>query len=271
MIYNQTYPFTHPTQMALGLDELFEEGGEVLPITQPPGPLPAGRAETIIGSLIKERDNLQALVDKHATIIAQLEHRLYSKVTASATLPTDVVDRLHRVENENVYLKKENAKLSDNFRAAENEVATLRDRVEERTRTVKGAIKKTKSAKEVVVKEEERAKNAIHDKQRHVKSEKNMRKERGEALAACEEQRKLAEDLRAELEMEQSANVRLRENEGTNSNSTTVVIPMTLLIRRQDYLHIQDILESNRISYIDRAQGWYETWKTNAEKKKLIK
>ncbi|OAL05295.1 hypothetical protein IQ06DRAFT_361529, partial [Phaeosphaeriaceae sp. SRC1lsM3a] len=229
------------------------------------------RAETIIGSLIKERDNLQALVDKHATIIAQLEHRLYSKVTASATLPTDVVDRLHRVENENVYLKKENAKLSDNFRAAENEVATLRDRVEERTRTVKGAIKKTKSAKEVVVKEEERAKNAIHDKQRHVKSEKNMRKERGEALAACEEQRKLAEDLRAELEMEQSANVRLRENEGTNSNSTTVVIPMTLLIRRQDYLHIQDILESNRISYIDRAQGWYETWKTNAEKKKLIK
>ncbi|KAH7384328.1 hypothetical protein DE146DRAFT_792690 [Phaeosphaeria sp. MPI-PUGE-AT-0046c] len=251
--------------MSLGLDELCGEGGEVLPITQPPGPLSAGRAETMIGSLIKERDSLQDLVDKHATTIAHLERRLYSKVTASATLSTDVVDRFHRVENDNVCLKKENLRLGDSLRVAENEAAILHNRVEEKTRKVKGANKKTKSAKKVVVKEEEKAKNAIHDKQHHVKSEQNMRKEKREALAACEEQRKLAEDLRAELEIERSENVHLRETEGIDSNNTTVVISMTLLIRRQDYIQMQDILESNRISYVDRAKEWYEMWKTNAE------
>lgn len=83
-------------------------------------------------------------------------------------------------------------------------------------------------------------------------------------MAACETQRKLAEDLRAELEIEQSENVHLRETEGTDSNNTTVVIPMTLLIRRQDYIRIQDVLECNRLSYVDKAKEWYEMWKKTA-------
>lgn len=220
---------------------------------------------------MKERDDLQALVNEYAEDNTKLNNRVYSKVRANASLPVDVVNRLHHLEDENVCLKKEKDKLSNGLRAAEHEIATLRDSVDKKTRKAKGANKKVKSAKEVVIKEEEKDNIAISDSQRRAKSEQNMRKEKRDALAACAQQQKLVEDLRAELEIEQSESVHLRETEGTDSNNTTVVIPMTLLIRRQDYLRIQDILECNRLNYVDKAKEWYDTWKKAAKEEEAPK
>jgi hypothetical protein len=111
------------------------------------------------------------------------------------------------------------------------------------------------------VKEEDKTKTALNEKQQRAKAEQKMKKERNNAKAAFQEQRKIAEDLRAELSIEQAGNVHLRETEGTNSDKTTVVIPMEFLVRRIDYIQIQDVLDSNRIGYIDRANEWYKTWR----------
>jgi hypothetical protein len=48
-------------------------------------------------------------------------------------------------------------------------------------------------------------------------------------------ERKIAEDLRAELKIETSGKPHLRETEGSKSNFTTVVVPIEFRIRRLDY------------------------------------
>jgi hypothetical protein len=155
-----------------------------------------------------------------------------------------------------------NTKLSDNSMAAESDTATLRDKLVDQAQEVKGANKKTKNANQVAEKEEGKAQGAMQDKRRHLDSERKMRKEKNDALAALQVERKIAGDLRAELSIERSGKPHLCGTEGTNSNDTTVIIPMEFLIRREHYPMIADILESNCISYTDRATEWYKQWKT---------
>jgi hypothetical protein len=249
-------------QMSLGLEALFEERLEVF--AAEPTPVPsyfAGGTEAIVQSLIRERNGLQAQVKEDAVTIEQLRHRNYSKLAADAALPPETVRRLCQLEHDNERLRKENNKLSENLRAAERETATLRDSLEDKSQKVKGANKKTKIAKQVAVKEEEKAKTAVNEKDEQKKLRKQMKQEEDEARKAHQEQEKMVQDLLAELSIEQAGSVHLRETEGTQSDSTTVVIPMELIIRRQDYRPIQDILEANRVSYVNRAKEWYEAWK----------
>jgi hypothetical protein len=248
--------------MSFGLEALFEERLEVFPAE--PKPIPshfAGGTEPIVRSLIRERNCLQAQVKEDAVTIEQLRHRIYSKLPTDIALPPETVRRLYQLEHDNERLRKENIKLSENLRAAERETATLRDSLEDKSQKVKGANKKTKNAKQVAVKEEEKAKTAVKEKDEQKKSRKQMKQEKDEARKAHQEQEKMVQDLLTELSIEQAGSVHLRETEGTHSNNTTVVIPMEFLIRRQDFRPIQDILEANRISYVDKAKEWYDVWK----------
>jgi chromosome segregation ATPase len=248
--------------MSFGLDALFEERLEAFPIEISSALRPsAGSPDVTILSLIKQRDTLQALVEEHEATIKRMQHPTYSRVPADAIVSIDMARELHRLADENERLRKDKVKLEENLRAAESETATLRDKLDDKSQKVKTANKKTKSAKEVAVKEEDKTKTALNEKQQRAKSEQKMKKEKNDAKAAFQEQRKIAEDLRAELFIEQAGNVHLRETQGTDSDQTTVVIPMEFLIRRTDYIRVQDVLESNRISYIDRAKEWYKAWR----------
>jgi chromosome segregation ATPase len=247
--------------MSFGIDALFEERLEVFP-AEPSSALhaTAGHAEAVIKSLIKQRDDWEAQAKEYATEKEDLQRRLYAKLADQSDLPTNIVRRLHRLENDCQRLRVENTKLHENLKAAESETTGLRDKIVDQTQKVKGANKKTKNAKEVAGKVEEKAQDAMSDKKRHLESERKMRKEKNDALAALQEQSKLAEDLRAELSIERSGKPHLRETEGTDSNFTTVVIPMEFFIRRAHYPMLLEILESNRINYVDRAKEWYERW-----------
>jgi chromosome segregation ATPase len=246
--------------MSFGLEALFEERLEVFP-AEPSSILhPAGHADAVIMALIKERDDLQAKLEDHVKTIDQLERRIYSKIAPDALLPADVVRRLHRLETESHNLRKENATIKDNLRAAESETATLRDTITEQAQKAKGASKKTKNAKEVAGKVEEKAKDAVNDKQRRLASERKMRKERNDALAALSEQEKTTEDLRGELAKEQSGKPYLRDTEGPKSNITTLVVPMEFKIRRLDHMKTLTRLRSRQKYFISMAQQWHETW-----------
>ncbi|KAH6232529.1 hypothetical protein HBI15_073570 [Parastagonospora nodorum] len=259
-----------PRQMTLGLEALFEERLEVFPAESlTVASSKSGRAEDLIKALMREREDLQAQVQEQAATIEQLTRRLHPKPHSNALEQTETLNRLYRLEHENDVLRKEKDKLNENLRAAECETATLRSRLEDKSQKVKGANKKTKNAKQVAEKEGEKAKDAVQDKQRCAKAEKQMKQQRNEAKAALQEQLKAVDDLRSELAIERSGIIHLRETEGTHSDLTTVVIPMEFLIRRQDYVHVQGTLESNRISYMDRAKEWYEKWKVGQEEEEV--
>jgi chromosome segregation ATPase len=248
-------------QMSFGLEALFEERLEAFPaeltaITH----TNSSECEAAIKSLIKERDDLHAKVKDQTNTINHLERRIYTKVAADADLPVDVVRRLNRLENENQQLRKLNTKLTDNLRASESENATLCDTIAENSQKMKGASKKTKNAKEVAIKGEEKAKDAVKNKQAHVASERKMKQERNEAKAALSHERKIAEDLRAELEVEKSSEPHLRDTEGSQSNHTTLIVPVSLRIRRADFQRTMTLLRQSQKYFLERAQDWYEIW-----------
>jgi chromosome segregation ATPase len=247
--------------MTFGLEALFEERLEVFPadltaITHSN----VSECQAAIKSLIKERDDLQAQVKDQTNTIDHLERRIYTKVAADADLPVDVVRRLNRLESENLQLRGRNTKLNDNLRAAESETATLRDAVAENSQKVKGANKKTKNAKEVAVKGEEKARDAVKNKQAHLASERRMKQERNEAKAALSQERKIAEDLRAELEVEKSSEPHLRDTEGSQSNHTILIVPVSIRIRRADFQRTMARLQQSQKYFLERAQDWYEKW-----------
>tara|TARA_R110002003_G_scaffold248_2_gene17636 strand:+ start:42375 stop:43280 length:906 start_codon:yes stop_codon:yes gene_type:complete len=232
--------------MSFGLGALFEERLEVFP-AEPSSILhPAGNADAVIMALIKERDDLQAKLEDHVKTIDQLERRIYSKIAPDALLPADVVRRLHRLKTESHNLRKENAKTKDNLRAAESETATLRDTITEQAQKAKGANKKTK--------------DAVNEKQRHLASERKMRKERNDTLAALSEQEKTTEYLRGELAKARSGKPYLRDTEGPRSQFTTLVVPMEFKIRRLEHMKTLTRLRSRQKYFISMAQQWHETW-----------
>jgi hypothetical protein len=257
--------------MSLGLEALFEERLEVFPAELSSILHYAPESDAaVIRSLIKERDNLQAHVTEQAVTIEQLRHGSYSRAPVDAILSIDTGRELHQLANENDRLRKDKTKLEENLRAAEYETSVLRNRLDAESQKSKCGKKKTKNAKEVAGKEGEKAKSALDDKQRHIKSEKKMKMERNEAQAAFQEQRKISEDLRAELLVERASNVHLRETEGTNSDHITIVVPVEFLIHRADYVLVQDVLKSIRISYIDRAKEWYKEWRSHESEGKDV-
>jgi hypothetical protein len=151
------------------------------------------------------------------------------------------------------------------LKAAESETATLRDTISEKAQKVKGALKKSKNAKEVAGKEEQKAKDAVNERTQLLKSQKEMRKERNDALANLAEQQKIAEDLRAELKLEQSGHPHLRDTEGSRSNCTTLVVPLEFRTKRADHMKMLSRLRYRRKYFLHMALGWHVAWTTRED------
>jgi phage shock protein A len=252
--------------MSFGLDALFEERLEAFP-AEPASVLHSApsHVEAVINSLVKERDELQMQVKNHESTIEHLERRVYAKVATDSGLPVDVIRRLSRLEKDCRYLRDQNTRLRENLTAAESETATLRDTIAETSQKMKGANKKTKNAKQVAVKVEEKAKDAQNDKQRHLASERKMRKERNDVLAALAKEEKIAQDLRDKLKVEHSGRPHLRDTEGSKSNLTTVIIPVEVRIRRIDYYRTLRRLRSSP-GYLNHVvQEWHVKWTADKE------
>lgn len=270
---------TDKLQMSFDLDALFQERMEVFPPVASASPRDTcTKSETttkthlassnidshvkdMIQSLIGERNQWQAQAKEYGKMNKDLERRIYDKrVLQKENQPLDVVRRMDRLQIENSRLQTELAHLKENLKAAECENTTLCDENAGQIRKLKGANKKMKNAKEVAGKEEAKAKNAMHDKQQRVSSERRMKKERNDALAMCEEQKKMNEKLRAELEIECSGRPHLRASE-TGTDEVAAIIPVEIWICREDFRTLLTAFESYQTSMTDRINGWYGAWK----------
>ncbi|ORY17153.1 hypothetical protein BCR34DRAFT_661114 [Clohesyomyces aquaticus] len=195
----------------------------------------------------------------------------YAKVTsgtqkARKTFGNDIAARLNRLEFENQRLRSENAELQEKYGKAERENAVLFYENVSQSKKLKGANKKVEKAKVVVVKEEEKAKHAVNDKNHRLASERKMRKERNDALAAFQEQKKISGDLRAQLMVEQSGHPHLRDN-GNTEDVTTLVIPVEVEIHRADFIKLNLVFESTQMKVKDQFNQFYEQWKRPEEEK----
>jgi chromosome segregation ATPase len=184
-------------------------------------------------------------------------------------LPTDTVRRFNRLESEVARLRSDNTQLKETLKTIEYENVHLGNQNDGKTRKLKGANKKVHNAKQVAGKEEEKAKDAQADKQRHLASERRMKKERGDALAALQEQRKVNGDLRAELEVEQSGAPHVRDA-AADLNNTIAVVPIQFAIRRTDVQPMMSVLKWHQKNMTERFEEWYKEWKASAAKPRKV-
>jgi hypothetical protein len=217
-------------------------------------------AEEALKVVTMERDEWRERAEKCMKAFESLERRVYKKAVPELNVPADVVCRLNRLGNENKQLKAENTRLSESLKVVQSENLILENEIVGQKNRVKGAGKKVRNAKDLACKEGEKAKNAVHDKQQRVSSERKMKVERNEAKAELEKYRKENETLLAKLEAEQSGRPHLRED-GIESDYTTIVIPVEIRIRRGDFLKLLAVFESNQMTITDKLKRWYKDWK----------
>ena len=130
-------------------------------------------------------------------------------------------------------------------------------RNETKANKLKGANKKVKNAKEAAGKEEERAKEAVDAKQRHLAAQRKMKKERDDALAAMQEQRKINGDLSAVLKTEQSGAPHMRDA-AVDPNNTVVVIPIEFEARRTDVQRVLTEIDWHQANLTTKFEAWYK-------------
>jgi chromosome segregation ATPase len=114
--------------------------------------------------LTKERDYWKSQAEISIVRINTLEKRIASKLTAIPPLDHEVVARLSRLEQENRQLKSKNQNLEDEVRELKTEKSLLCDDNEDKSRKLRGASKKVKNAKDVAIREKEKAGDALHQK-----------------------------------------------------------------------------------------------------------
>lgn len=150
------------------------------------------------------------------------------------------------------------------LRVANSEKATLGHDNENKASKLKGANKKVKNAKEVAVKEGEKAKDAIQNKNQRLNSERKMKDERNKALADLQKEKKLTEELKAQLETERSGKPHMRDT-SSNNDIVTAVVSICFDVRRVDFRSILPILIKNQMSLEEKFTLLYEAYKEPLE------
>jgi hypothetical protein len=244
-------------------------GGPVIDSGLPFGMQVDTYAEDTIKSLLQESNLLKEKVARQKKAYEDLEQRVYKKAAVDVDLPTEVVRRLNRLENEVERFRIENKDLRDSLKVAESEVTALQDEIAGQKNKLKGAGKKVRNAKEVAGKQEEKAKSAVHDKQLRVLSERKMKQERNEATAEVARLTKQCDDLQTDLDVERAGEPHLRVNDPA-SDIAVAVIPVELSIDRAHFQKLSTVFKSNQISIAEQMQQWYANWKKPKEPSRQV-
>ncbi|CAA9959452.1 SCP-1 multi-domain protein [Pyrenophora teres f. maculata] len=213
------------------------------------------RLREVVAKLSIQCNTWKVQAEQQAKMIADLDRRTSKR--AAADLSDDTVRRINRFESEVARLRSENSQLKETLKTIEYEKVKLENQNDGKGRKLKGANKKVKNAKEVAGKEEERAKGAIGDKQRHLTSERKMKKERDQAQAAFQEQKKINGDLLEKLEVEQSGMPFMRDA-AADPNNTVAVVPIQFDIRRIGVQPIMEELKWHQMNIKEKFEAWYK-------------
>lgn len=213
------------------------------------------RLREVVANLSIQCSTWKAQAENQAKTITDLDRR--TSKTTTPGLSNETARRINRLESEAARLRSENAQLKETFQTIEYENIKLENQNDSKGKKLKGANKMAKNAKEVAGKEGEKAKGAIGDKQRHLASERKMKKERDEAQAAFQEQKKLNGDLLAKLEVEQSGAPLMRDT-ATDPNHIVAVVPIQFEIRRTDVQPIMVDLIWHQTNMTQNFEEWYK-------------
>ncbi|KAI2484535.1 hypothetical protein Ptr902_03475 [Pyrenophora tritici-repentis] len=226
------------------------------------------RLRVMVAKLSMQCSMWKAQAEEQAKMLADLDRKTSKR--GAADLSDDTVRRINRFESEVAHLRSENSQLKETLKTIEYENVKLENQNDGKGRKLKGANKKVKNAKEVAGKEEEKAKGAIGDKQRHLTSERKMKKERDQTQAALQEQKKLNGDLLAKLEVEQSG-VPFMRDVAADPNNTVTVIPIQFDIRRTDVQPIMEELGWHQMNITKKFKEWYkENMKPKVEMRRVV-
>jgi hypothetical protein len=144
-----------------------------------------------ITALMDERDKWRNRTNESAKRIAVLEKRMASKSITGLPLGSDLKARLDHLERENERLKREKLRVEEELQATKMQNASLCNDNDGKSRKLKGANKKVKNAKDVAVKEEEKAKEAAHERDQRLKQQREQQRKLKTAQAEVASKEKI--------------------------------------------------------------------------------
>ncbi|KAF2646256.1 hypothetical protein P280DRAFT_464494 [Massarina eburnea CBS 473.64] len=222
-----------------------------------------------IDELMGEREKWKVHVDESAKRIAVLEKRVGSKPAIGVPTDPDLVARLNHLERENRHLVSENLRLKQEIQDTERKNTLLCNDNEGKSRKLRGANKKVKKAKDVAVNEEEKAKEAAHERDHRLRQQREQRKMMKSAQAEAASQKKLIQKLQSQLDAEKSGAPHLRDH-GSTTDETTAAFSVSIKINRRHFLLIRSMLADSQTTVTSRINEWYEKWKDSREAKQTI-
>lgn len=206
-----------------------------------------------IAEVVMDRDQWKIRAEESAQCIETLEKRVVHKLARD---DASLSARLNKLEKELQRYKTENNELKKEMINLEKEIAILSAQNDGNTRKLRGANKKVKNKENARAKEEEKAKDAVYDKNQRLKSERDMRKELRAAQAEVAKQEKIIEGLRADLHIERAGYPHLQED-GTAGDLAIVAFSVHVRIHRSHFQKIRSKLENTRASMTSRVEAWY--------------
>ncbi|KAH8624658.1 hypothetical protein IG631_20123 [Alternaria alternata] len=117
--------------------------------------------------------------------------------------------------------------------------------------------------------EGEEAKDAQDDEQRHLASERRMKRERGDALAALQEQSKHNRHSRPKLEVEHFVLLHMRDA-ATDPKIHCCRPQIQSNIRRIDVQPMMIFLVWHQMNVTEKFREWYKRWRTSAQEERKV-
>jgi chromosome segregation ATPase len=143
-------------------------------------------------NLISEMKEWKSKAEEHAKANNRFHQRLTGTYQAQTGIPAELITRLNKLERENQHLRAEITELKERVGEVGRENMVLCEGNTGKSRKLKGANKKVKNAKDVAVREEAKAKGAVHEKTQRQLAERKMKLERNEALAELQKYKKMS-------------------------------------------------------------------------------
>ncbi|KAF1957785.1 hypothetical protein CC80DRAFT_33768 [Byssothecium circinans] len=210
--------------------------------------------------LIKERDDWRAQAHELAKRVVELEKRMASKAATGPPMDPDFVARLNSLERENRRLVTDNLRLKDELQDVERKNSRLCNDNEGKSRKLRGANKKAKNAKDVAVKEEGKAKDAVNERDQRLKLQREQKKMMQTAQAELTRRDLIIQGLQSDLHAERSGAPHLRHDAST-ADETIAAFSVSLKINRRHFPLVKSMLADSQSTMTSRIEGWYEQFK----------
>ncbi|CAI6340969.1 unnamed protein product [Periconia digitata] len=203
----------------------------------------------------------QALADESFKIIEDLRRRIAVKSATNTMIDPDFVAVLDSLFAKDRHLVNENKRLREDLQNAKRQVTLLSDDNEGKARKIRGAHKKAQNARDMAVKEEEKAKEAVNQRNQSLKQQQQQQKKNMNAsLAEVASHKKMVQTLESDLLTAWSGHPYLKDKTATTEDEIAS-FSISLKIRRKDFPPFKHILVNSQAKMTAELEDQYHDWK----------